>query len=99
RALEAMGSDALKIVSAFHAQALYALDRFEDADVAASKAITEDRFGVSETVIGLGVRAMVAARRGSFEEAEGLARRGIDVIDETDFPCDRADARVALAEV
>ena len=54
---------------------------------------------ISERVKGLGVRAMVAARKGAFEEAERLAREGLTVIDVTDFPCDRADARVALAEV
>ena len=49
--------------------------------------------------MGLGVRAMVAARGGAFEEAERLAREGLTIIDVTDFLCDRADARVALAEV
>ena len=99
RALDAMGSDAVGIVSAFHAQALYALGRFDEADGAGVKAIRDGGLGISERVMGLGVRAMVAARTGAFEEAERLAREGLTIIDVTDFLCDRADARVALAEV
>jgi tetratricopeptide (TPR) repeat protein len=99
RALDAMGSHAVGIVSAFHAQALYALGRLEEADGAGAKAIREGGLGISERVMGLGVRAMVAARRGAFDEAERLASEALTIIDVTDFPCDRADARVALAEV
>jgi tetratricopeptide (TPR) repeat protein len=99
RVLDATNSDALGIVSAFRAQALYALGRLEDADLAASKGISDRSYDVAQKVMGLGVRAMVAAHGGRFEEAERTARRAIAIIDETDFPCDRADARVALAEV
>ena len=99
RALDAMGSDALGVVAAFHSQALYALGRYDEADLAASRAIRSNGYGIAEEVIGLGVRAMVAARRGAFEEAEATARAAIAIVDETDFPSDRADAREALAEV
>jgi tetratricopeptide (TPR) repeat protein len=92
-----MGSDALSIISAFHAEALYALGRYDEADDAAVKAAAfED---TSSTTIGLSVQGMVAARRGRFAEAEELAARAIATIDETDFIVDRADARSALAEV
>jgi len=97
--LQEMGSDAVGIVSAFRAQALYALGRYDEADRAASEAIKRESYGIAELVIGLGVQGMVAARRGAFDEAEATARRGIAIVDETDFPSDRADARVALAEV
>jgi tetratricopeptide (TPR) repeat protein len=97
RTLEQMGSDALSIISAFHAEALYALGRYDEADDAAVKAAAfED---TSSTTIGLSVQGMVAARRGRFAEAEELAARAIATIDETDFIVDRADARSALAEV
>ena len=45
------------------------------------------------------VRSMVAARRGSFEDAERMAREAIAMIDQGDFINDQADARMALAEV
>ena len=75
RVLEEMGSDALSIIAAFHAQVLYALGRYDEADDAAMKAIFFD--DTSSTTIGLGVRGMVAARRGHLPEAEELARRAI----------------------
>ena len=42
---------------------------------------------------------MVLARRGSFEEAERIAREAVVQMDTSDFPSERGDARMALAEV
>ena len=95
--LERIGSSTLSIVAAFHAQALYALGRLEEADEAARKALAYD--DVASKVIALGVRAAIEARRARFDAAEQLAHEGISIIDATDFTVDRADARVALAEV
>ena len=97
RVLEEMESDARSIIHAFHAHALYALGRYDEADDAAAKAAAMD--DTSASTIGLGVRGMVAARRERYDEAEGLARQAIGAIDDSDFLVDRADARVALAEV
>jgi class 3 adenylate cyclase/tetratricopeptide (TPR) repeat protein len=97
--LRGMGSDAARIISAMRGQSLYACGRYDEADEAASRAITGGGYAVSEEALARGVRAMVAARRGSFEEGERLAREALAVIDESDFLCDRADARIALAEV
>ena len=97
--LRAMGSDAVHVIAAMYARSLYACGRYDEADEAAARAITGSRYFTSEETLGLGVRAMVAARRGSFEEGERLAREALTVIDDSDFLCDRADARVALAEV
>ncbi len=99
RRLEEMGSDAVGIIAAFHAQSLYALGRYEEADEEAQKSMRASRDAGSETTIALGVRAMVAARLGRIAEAEDLARTAIELIDESDFTTDRADARAALAEV
>ncbi len=93
------GSDAAVTIAGFYAVALYADGRYDDARVAAARATSFTRAWVAELVMGMGVEAMVAARAGSFTSAEEKARRAIAVIDETDFVCDRADARVALAEV
>ena len=97
--LRAMGSDAAHVISSMYARSLYACGRYGEADQAAVRAITGSRYFTSEDTLGLGIRAMVAARRGSFDEGEGLARRALAIIDESDFVCDRADARIALAEV
>ena len=98
RALEGMGSDAVGIISVMHGHALYYCGRYDEADVAVAVAITSG-YGVSEHALALSVRGMVAARRGAFGEGERLAREALLVIDESDFLCDRGDARVALAEV
>jgi tetratricopeptide (TPR) repeat protein len=45
------------------------------------------------------VRAKVLARRGEFEEAERLAREGVDMVSETDMLPLRADAQADLSEV
>jgi tetratricopeptide (TPR) repeat protein len=92
-----MGSDATGIIAAMHAQALYALGRYDEAGDAAMKATAV--VDTSAITLGLGVRGMVAARRGDLAGAEELARRAIAVIEESDFTVDRADARAALAEV
>ena len=96
-ALEQMGSSALSIIAAFLAQALYALGRFDAADEAALKALAFP--DGSATTIALGVRGMVEARRGNVDPAERFARQALEAIEGTDFTIDRADARIALAEV
>ncbi|HEY6566281.1 MAG TPA: hypothetical protein VI341_02080, partial [Actinomycetota bacterium] len=97
--LRTMGSDAATIISSMYARALYGCGRYDEADEAASRAITGSRFAASEEALARSVRGMVAARRGSFEEGERFVREAIAIIDQSDFLCDRADARVALAEV
>ena len=53
----------------------------------------------ASNVISTSARAMVAARRGAFEDAEKMARDAIAQIEAGDFINDQADARMALAEV
>ena len=97
--LRRMGSDAAFIIAAMYGQSLYACGRYDEANDAASIVLDQGSWGVSERVLALGVRGMVAARRGAFEEGERLALEALTIIDRSDFICDRADARMALAEV
>jgi class 3 adenylate cyclase/tetratricopeptide (TPR) repeat protein len=92
-------SSAVSIVAAFHAESLYDLGRYDEADRAAATAIAGWEMDIASTVIGTRVQAMVAARAGRFDDAERTARNAIALIDESDFLVDRADARIGLAEV
>ena len=96
--LEAMGSEVGGVLWSIRAQALYELGRYDEAEAAANR--SAERFSdLSTLVTQRCVRAMVLARRGSFEEAERLAREAVVQIDTADFPSERGDARMALAEV
>jgi tetratricopeptide (TPR) repeat protein len=98
-ALTEASSSAVSIVAAFHAEALYDLGRYDDADLAAAMAINSWGMDVASSVIGMRVRAMVNARAGRFDVAERMAREQIAIVDETDFIVDQGDARIGLAEV
>jgi tetratricopeptide (TPR) repeat protein len=82
------------------AQALYALDRLEEADAWAGRAA---EIGASDDAITQmlwrQVRAKVLARRGSHEEAERLAREAVAIGMETDMVNQHADAYADLGEV
>jgi tetratricopeptide (TPR) repeat protein len=82
------------------AQALYALDRLDEADALASRAA---EFGASDDVwnelLWRRVLAKVLARRGEHAEAERLAREAVAVCEETDMLDAQGDAYADLAEV
>jgi class 3 adenylate cyclase/tetratricopeptide (TPR) repeat protein len=100
RDLAALGSAySARLLSAMHGQSLYVLGRYDEADEAAIVGGRGAEGDVTTVVLSFCVRAMVAARRGSFEDAERLSREAIAMIDQGDFINDQADARMALAEV
>jgi hypothetical protein len=99
RELRELGSSSFQLLESMHAHALYALGRYDDAAFVATDGWDDTVRDVATNVLSLGARAMVAARRGAFERAEDLARRGLALIDEGDFLNDQADARIWLAEV
>jgi DNA-binding SARP family transcriptional activator len=81
------------------AQALYHQGRFDeayDATVAAEEAAQADDYHTQ--VVWRGPRAKVLARRGEHEEAVRLAREGVEIGDQTDFPNFRGDAYLDLGE-
>ena len=82
------------------AQALYALDRLEDADAWAGRAA---ELGASDDattqMLWRQVRAKVLARRGEHVEAERLAREAVALGEETDMLDAQGDAYADLAEV
>ena len=82
------------------AQALYALDRLEDADAWAGRAA---ELGSSDDaltqMLWRQVRAKVLARRGERAEAERLARAAVAMSEETDMLDAQGDAYADLAEV
>ena len=58
-----------------------------------------DLTGIAEIASARCVRAKAAVRLGRAEEGERLALEATDLIDQTDFRIDRADARMDLTEV
>jgi tetratricopeptide (TPR) repeat protein len=87
-------------VAALLAEALYQQGRDEEATEWCDMA--EQETGAADHVAqrtAKGARAKVLARQGDFARAEALAREAIALVDQTDFPNTRADARFDLAEV
>jgi class 3 adenylate cyclase/tetratricopeptide (TPR) repeat protein len=100
RDLHELGSEqAGRILSSMHAHALYALGRYDEAGRAAAEGWDPQAQDFASNAICASARAMVAARRGAFEDAEKMARDAIAQIEAGDFINDQADARMALAEV
>ena len=82
------------------AQALYALDRLDEADAWAGRAI---QLGASDDahtqMLSRQARAKVLARRGEHAEAERLAREAVAIGEGTDVLNMQGDANADLAEV
>src|SRR5207253_3986664 len=82
------------------AQALYALDRLDEADAWAGRAA---ELGTSDDawkeLLWRQVLAKVLARRGQHAEAERLAREAVALCEETDMLDAQGDAYADLAEV
>lgn len=100
-ALERMGEKSfLSTLSAQLAEAIYAEGRYEEAEklteASEAAAASDD---VASQIGWRNVRAKVLARRGDLEEATRLAHEAVELADETDMLEQRADSRVALAEV
>jgi tetratricopeptide (TPR) repeat protein len=101
RLLDALGEKGFLSTAAGNlAQALYALDRLEDADVWAGRAA---ELGASDDAITQmlwrQVKAMVLAQRGEVQEAERLGREAVTIGDETDMLVQQGDAYADLGEV
>ena len=99
--LGAMGEHALLATTeALLAQARYEQGRHDEAEahatVAARDAARED---LTTQAMWRGVQARVLAHRGSYDEAEALAREAVALVDPTDALTDRGDALLALAEI
>jgi class 3 adenylate cyclase/tetratricopeptide (TPR) repeat protein len=89
----------LSAAAANLAKAMYALDRFDDAEAWAQRAAD---LGASETVTQMTcrqVKAKVLARRGEFAEATRLAREAVSLGEETESPDAQGSAHADLAEV
>jgi tetratricopeptide (TPR) repeat protein len=82
------------------AQALYALDRFDEAAAWADRAAV---LGASDNaqkeMLWRQVNAKVLARRGEHAEAERLAREAVTICDETDMLDSQGNVYADLAEV
>jgi class 3 adenylate cyclase/tetratricopeptide (TPR) repeat protein len=100
-ALDAAGERGwLSTMSGLHAQALYALDRLDDAEAATQRSretATSDDFNAQ--AFWRGTQAQVLARRGDFAAAEELAREAVEIIDRSDELNHQALVRGSLAEV
>ena len=82
------------------AQALYAVDRLEEAEAWAGRAAElGDSDDAMTGLLWRGVRAKVLARRGEHAEAEQLAHEAIAIGEATDFLDGQGDGYADLAEV
>ncbi len=82
------------------AQALYAVDRLEEAEAWAGRAAElGDSDDVMTGLLWRRVRAKVLARRGEHAEAEQLAREAIAIGEATDLLNEQGDGYADLAEV
>ena len=101
RLLEKLGEQAwLSTAAGILAQALYSLDRLDEADAWAERAA---ELGASDDAITQMLwrqaRAKVLATRGALAEAEKLAREAIAIGEETDLIDAQGDSYADLAEV
>ena len=101
RLFEELGEQGiLSTAAGMLAQALYALDRLEEADAWAGRAA---KLGASDDALTQTlwrqVRAKVLARRGENAEAEQLAREAVAISDKTDQLNAQGDVYADLAEV
>jgi tetratricopeptide (TPR) repeat protein len=101
RLLEELGEHAfLPSVAGRLAQALYALERIDEANAWAGRAA---ELGASDDawtqMLWRQVKAKVHARRGEHQEAERLAREAVAVCDETDMLDAQGEVYADLAEV
>lgn len=101
RLLDELGEKSAQSYTAWKlAQALYALDRLDDADAWAVRAA---ELGASEDTVtqmlSLQVRGLVLARRGEFQEAESLAREAVAIGEKTDMLDMQGDAYAGVGEV
>jgi tetratricopeptide (TPR) repeat protein len=82
------------------ADALWALGRFDDALERTEVAMSaSDEHDISAQFTWRSVRAKVLAELARLEEAEGLARHALELVDRTDALNQRANVRFALAHV
>ncbi len=96
--LEEMGSDVGGVLWSIRAMALYELGRYEEAEDAVKNG--DQRFGdLSTTLMRRSIEAMILARRGLLDEGERIARDAVVQMDTSDWPSERGDMRMALAEV
>ena len=87
-------------VAGFLAQALYALDRLDEADaMARHTAELGQSHYTGKEMLWRQVRAKVLARGGGYAEAERLAREAVALGDTTDILNMQGDANADLAEV
>ena len=99
--LEGLGEKGnLSTIAAFLADALYSLERDDDAlkltEISEATASVDD---VTSHIAWRMTRAKVVARLGDHEYGESLAREAVSRAEETDWPNLRGGAFVALAEV
>lgn len=93
--LEQMGGFPLE--SAWLAQSLYAVGRYDEAERRAQVAVDAD--DDLSRCVGLGALARVRARQGRVEEAEHMAREAVAYFERTDYTTDRTFVLMDLAEV
>jgi tetratricopeptide (TPR) repeat protein len=90
----------LSTLAAFLAQALYAQGRFDEAsrwvDVSREAATSDDYDAQAQWRL---VEAKLLAQRNEYDEAEAVAREGIEVINRSDELDNQAHVQLALVEV
>ena len=100
-ALTEMGEQAfLSTTAAFLARAVFEQDRVAEAEELAQQSARLAATGDLLTqVLWRGVQARVLATRGQLDDAEALARKAVELAEQTDFVVYRGDALVDLAHI
>ena len=96
--LEEMGSEIGGVLWSIRARALYELGRYDDAQDAVRKG--DQLFSdLSTSLLQRSTEAMILAHRGLLPDAERIARDAVIQMDTSDWPSERGDMRMALAEI
>jgi tetratricopeptide (TPR) repeat protein len=93
-----MGSEIGGVLWSIRARALYELGRYDDAQDAVRKG--DQLFSdLSTSLLQRSTEAMILAHRGLLPDAERIARDAVIQMDTSDWPSERGDMRMALAEI
>jgi class 3 adenylate cyclase/tetratricopeptide (TPR) repeat protein len=98
--LERTGAETqLQVVGSYLVRAMAIEGRYAEVEGLALFVEDLDPSGIAEIALARSARGTAVAHQGRASEGERLTREAVEIIDQTDFLIDRADARVNLGDV
>jgi class 3 adenylate cyclase/tetratricopeptide (TPR) repeat protein len=98
--LERTGAETqLQVVGSYLVRAMAIEGRYAEVESLALFVEDLDPSGIAEIALARSARGTAVAHQGRASEGERLTREAVEIIDQTDFLIDRADARVNLGDV